>query len=55
MIGNWIVRLAIFQMDCSYPLISSQDMYKVILVYLFILCMQFCNNDQMTFCMYNVL
>jgi hypothetical protein len=27
----------------------------VALVYLFILCMQYYNNDQMTFCMYNVL
>jgi hypothetical protein len=36
-------------------LILSQDMYKVILVYLLILCAQSCNNDQMAFGMHNVL
>jgi len=33
----------------------SQDMHKVILVHLFILCTQSCNNNQITFCMHNVL
>jgi hypothetical protein len=30
-------------------------MHKVILVILFVLCTQSCNNDLMTICMYNVL
>jgi len=49
------LKHVIVLIDCEQPLILSQDMHKAILVYLFILCIQFCNNDQVTFFMYNVL
>ncbi len=38
------------------PIDLRQYKHKIILVQLlFILCKFFCNNDQMTFCMYNLL
>jgi ABC-type iron transport system FetAB permease component len=46
---NWITKHAIIPID---SLILSQDMNKV---YLFILCMQYCNNDRMIFWMYDIL
>jgi hypothetical protein len=50
----WIVKHVIIPIY-YWPLILSLVMHKVILIYLFILCTQSCNNEKMTICMYNVL
>jgi hypothetical protein len=50
-----LLDIVIIQVDEITIYLSQDHMHKIILVYLFILYMQSCNNDQMIFCMYNVL
>jgi hypothetical protein len=54
-IGNFgLLNMSLSQLIVGNTLILSQDMHKVIFIYLFILCTPSCNNYQMIFCMYNI-